>query len=377
MNSKKRTFAAVLALIVLAGAVWWGTARTAPQSSGVIKIGFIGPLTGDAAPIGESTRNAVVSAIDEVNASSTQKYEVIYEDGRCDGPTSASAAQKLINIDKVKFIIGGICSGETLGAAPVAEAAHIILLSPVSSSPDITKAGDYIFRTFASDATSGQKVAEAIWSRGYRSIAVISEQTDYAQALKDIFEARFKELGGTIVTSEGYETTSKDFRSQLTKAKAANPDALYLVPNTSASGQILLSQVKDMGITTPLFSNELVTTPSLLTSGVSNGVIFAEVNFDKNSPAAAAFLDAYTKRFGTMDPSSPPIYGASTYDSVHLLTDLITTYGSNPDTVKGALYAVKDRPGAAGQLTIDRNGDAVREYVLKQVVNGQIVPVTQ
>ena len=73
---------------------------------------------------------------------------MIYEDGLCDGKGATNAVQKLINIDGVKIIIGGVCSGETLGAAPLAESSKVILFSPGSGSPDITNAGDYIFRNF-------------------------------------------------------------------------------------------------------------------------------------------------------------------------------------------------------------------------------------
>jgi len=372
-RNTKLTGIAVLIVVILGG---WYLAKGEPADTGPIKIGFIGPLTGDAASIGESTRNAVVMAIDEVNAEGGRQYEVIYEDGKCAGPASASAAQKLIHVDKVEFIIGGICSGETLGAAPIAEAAGVVLLSPVSSSPDITNAGDFVFRVFASDATSGSKMAETTWKRGHKNVAVISEQTDYSQALRKVFEERFKELGGTIVISEGYPSSAKDFRSQLAKIKATNPDAIYLVPQTPASGEVLLAQVKESGITTPLFSNELVTTESFLTSGVSEGILFAEVNFDKESPEASMFLKKFAGRFGDINANTPPVYVASTYDAVHLLTDLIEEHGTNPKRVRDALYKVSDRPGAAGPLLIDENGDAVREYVLKQIQGGEIVPIT-
>jgi branched-chain amino acid transport system substrate-binding protein len=374
MDNMPKWLVWVFGLIVLA-ALGWMLFGSQEENQEVVKIGFIGALTGDGAPIGEAARNAAMIAIDEINAEGGQQYEVIYEDGKCSGPTSASAAQKLISVDKVQLIIGGMCSSETLGAAPIAEEAKIVLLSPVSSSPDITKAGDYVFRTFASDATSGTKIAETIWSRGLKKIAVISEQTDYSLALKNVFEARYKELGGEVLISEGYASATKDFRSQLSKIRATNPEAIYLVPQTPASGEILLAQLNESGLTVPRFSNELVTTPSLLDSGLSDGIVFAEVNFNTEAPGARMFIDKYTSRFGELSPNSPPIYAASTYDAVYLLTDLITEHGVNPDRIKNALYKVKDRPGTVGKLTIDANGDALREYILKQVANGTIVPV--
>ncbi|MEY2641164.1 MAG: hypothetical protein RL150_557 [Candidatus Parcubacteria bacterium] len=371
-NSKKWITALVGVVVLVVFAVFQ---KSGPSETGPIKVGFIGPLTGDVAPIGESLRNAVSIAVDEINARGGRQLEVVYEDGACSGTAAASAAQKLITIDGVKFIIGGMCSGETLGAAPIAEAAGVIMLSPLSSSPDITTAGDYIFRVFASDATSGNIIAETAADRGYLRIAVLAEQTDYAQALKRVFEQRYAELGGTIIVNENYATSDKDFRSKLTKIKEANPDALYIIPQSPQSAEVLLGQIKSMDIDTQLFSNELATTESVRAAGLVEGVLFAEVSFDKASAAAQAFNDSYEKAYGEVNASTPLLYAASAYDATVLLYEIITDVGSDANKVKDALYDVTGWEGATGTLTLDENGDAVRAYTLKQVVNGEIVEV--
>jgi len=374
MENKQLFTYIVVALVVIVGG-WLVLSRPAPADTGTgpIKIGFIGPLTGDAASIGQSLKNAVTIAADEINAAggvNGRPIEFIYEDGKC-GSAAAGAAQKLINVDGVKYILGGACSGETLAAAPIAEANRVILFSSVSSSPDITKAGDYIFRNFASDASSGDKIAQAIFAKGYKKVAIISEQTDYAQALRKVFEEKYNKLGGTVVDSEGYSTDNKDFRTLLAKVKVSGAEALYLIPQSPATGQILLQQVKTAGITLPKFSNELVTTDSFLKSGVSEGLIFAEVLFDKDAPTSKLFFDTYLARYGTVDANTPPVYVASAYDATKILSELLTKYGNDVERVKTGLYQIKDRVGAAGSLTMDANGDAVKEYNLKVVKNGK------
>lgn len=120
-----------------------------------IKIGYIGPLTGEASSYGIDTINGVKLAIEEVNEAGGIKgrpVTLLIEDTRCIGIEAAGAARKLIHVDKVSAIIGGQCSGETLAAAPIAEQAQIPMISPVSSSPEVTSAGDFIFRVYPSDA---------------------------------------------------------------------------------------------------------------------------------------------------------------------------------------------------------------------------------
>jgi len=206
-----------------------------PAPKGTIKIGFIGPLTGSAASAGEPTQKAVALAVEEINNSGGIKgrpIKIIYEDGKCEGKEAVNAAQKLINIDKVKIIIGGFCSGETLAVAPIAEAAKIILFSTGSGSPDITNAGDYIFRNFPSDASSGRKIAELAIENNLKSIALLVETTDYAQAIKKVFNDHFSELGGKIPIDESFTSQSTDLRAQLTRIKAKNPNAIYFLPQS-------------------------------------------------------------------------------------------------------------------------------------------------
>jgi ABC-type branched-subunit amino acid transport system substrate-binding protein len=114
-----------------------------------------------------------------------------------------------------------------------------------------------------------------------------------------------------------------------------------------------------------------------LKSGISNGIIYAEVAFDKDAPASKAFFDAYTTKYGAIDGSTPPVYIASAYDALHILADMIKQNGDNVEKVKAGLYAIKDRAGASGALTMDKNGDAVKEYTLKVIKNGASQAYTQ
>jgi branched-chain amino acid transport system substrate-binding protein len=123
-----------------------------------VKIGFIGPLSGEAASYGESMRQGVELAVEQINSKGGiggKKIEMIYEDGKCAGKDAASAAQKLVSVDQVKFIVGAGCSGETIAAAPIVEPAKVLTLSPVSSNATISTMGDYIFRNHPSDNDAG------------------------------------------------------------------------------------------------------------------------------------------------------------------------------------------------------------------------------
>ena len=167
--------------------------------SEVVKIGFIGPLTGDADSYGKPISNSVRIAVDVVNQSggiNGKPLEVVYEDGKCNGEDALRAVEKLVYTDKVQVIIGAVCSGETLAILPVTEKEKVIVMSPASSSPDLSGAGKYFFRTTPSDLKGGEKLARLITKTyKHKRVAIISEKTDYAQGLARVFKQNLEQLG--------------------------------------------------------------------------------------------------------------------------------------------------------------------------------------
>src|SRR3989338_4967926 len=262
----KRYFSAILVMLVI-----FLSACAVQQQSGEAmekklessyKIGVMYPLSGDPAAYGIPIQAATKMAADEINEQggvNGRKVELIYEDSKCNPKDGNAAAQKLINIDKVKVIIGGVCSGETLGAAPIAEENKVILISPSATSPDITKAGDFIFRLSPSDAFAGIVAANyAFNDLKAKKAAVISESTDYAQGLRSVFKENFAKLGGEIVADETYNPEDTDMRTQVTKAKAANPDAIYILPQTIQKGVLLVKQIKEAGLKQQILTAEVL-----------------------------------------------------------------------------------------------------------------------
>lgn len=346
------------------------------KTAETIRIGAILPLSGDAAAYGQPAQKVVDLAVEEINKAggiNGKDLKVIYEDGTCSAKGGSTAAQKLINVDGVKVILGGFCSGETLGAAPVAEETKVILFSPGSGSPDITQAGEYIFRNFPSDATSGSKVAMEALARGDKKIAIIAEQTDYSQAVKEVFKKAFTTSGGTITAEESFASDSTDFQTPIAKMKASNPDALYIIAQTPAKYGLVLKQTKAAGMEQQIYTNEFANTKEILTGYGKEieGAIYAEPRFDENAPRAADLLSKIQTKYGAIDGGLPPVYFATTYDGVHILKESLEKCGEDTSCIKDALYQVKDREGTAGKLTIDLNGDAQFEYTLKQIKDGK------
>jgi len=376
-RDKMKQIFAIVAILLL---ILVGCTTTKMPTGGVvgpeaekIVIGSFAPLTGNVAYIGEDSKNSITLGLEEINAQggiNGKQLEVIFEDSRCDAKTATSATNKLVNIDKVPVIIGTICSAATLAGAPIAEQNKVVMVSAGSSNPSITDSGDYIFRTWPSDALQGVVMAEHVFNvEGLKTAAVMYQNSDYNVGLAEVFMKHFKKIGGQILADEKYEPESKDFRTSITKIKAANPEAIYIVPYNE--GGLVTRQLKELGVNARIFSAETYGTQNVLddAAGSAERVIYATPKFDETNPESKTFLEKYTKRFG----KSPSLVAAAAnaYDNAMLVAQAIEIHGPESDKIRDFLYNVKDYPGAAGKLTIDENGDALKDFQLMIVKDNE------
>ena len=137
----------------------------------------------------------------------------------------------------------------------------MILFSSSSTSPDISDAGDYIFRTAISALKVGADIGNTLWADGVRKLATITEATDYAEGARRSAVTQFEKLGGVVLAAEGYPTEAIDFRTQLTKLLNVSPDAILVAAQGEVSGGTIIKQVRELGYDGPIYS-EIVPTGS-------------------------------------------------------------------------------------------------------------------
>ncbi len=338
---------------------------------GAIKIGSILALTGDAAAIGQSMQRGIQVALDEINAQdgiNGRPLEIIFEDGHCSGKDASNAANKLVNMDKVPAIIGGLCSPETLGAAPIAEVGKAVLLSPTSSNPGITNAGNYIFRDYPSDLFQGQFAAEYVYNQlGKKKAAILYCLNDWCTGLKDQFSERFKELGGEVVAVQEYEVDSKDLRTQLTKIKENDPEILYFLGLTDGS-VVGLIQVKELALNIPLLGGDGWSDPDIprKAKDAAENMMWTE----PYAPISDAFKSKITAKFGQVDIT---LGTTQAYDATYLIANALKKVGPNGTKIKEELYKVKNYKGVSGTIGFDENGDLIEaSYIVKTLKNGKV-----
>ena len=370
-NAKLMLFAVMAVLLLLASGCSQSPTGGAVTGKKVVKVGVLAALTGDVAAIGESAVKAIEMATEEFNAKSEAiQIRLIIEDTKCDGAVSATAANKLVNMDNVDLILGALCSGATLAAAPIVDANKVVMLSGCSSAPGVTGAGDYIFRTSPSDVYQGVFAAEYVYNgMGKRKVAIIYSNTDWGYGVQKVFAETFRKLGGQVVAVEGVERESQDLRSQLTKAKAKNPDMLY-TPMYSQNQGLLAKQAKELGIKADILGADAAKDPNTVTvaGNAAEGIQFVA----PKSFSAQKFEQELKQRKGVNIELCTPF----SYDAANIMFDAIEKVGPGPEKVKSYLYGVSDYDGVSGVITIDENGDRVNaEYSVYKVVNGEFVTI--
>jgi len=353
-----------------------------PQGN-VIKIGGVGSVTGGAATYGISTRNACLMAVEEINGQGgietggkKYKLDLIFEDDEGRPESAANAYRKLIDQDGVLAIIGTVMSKCSLAGAPIAQDAHIPMISSASTNPQVTLVGDYIFRACFIDPFQGRIMANfAFTSLGKRKAAVLFDNgNDYNKGLAEFFKARFEELGGQVVAYEAFtdEDKTQDFSAQLTKIKAAGPDILFL-PNYYSSVAMIAKQARAMGLNIPMAGGDGWDSPQLVALGkeaVEGNFFSTHFSKDDPSPQVQKFVKSYTEKYH----QNPDALAALAYDACLILFEgLRTAKTLNGTDIRDALKNIKDFPAVSGKISFDAQRNPIKGAVIIKVENGQQV----
>jgi branched-chain amino acid transport system substrate-binding protein len=372
----------VLSLSLVAVAVIALMIGCAPKSK-EFKVGVLSPLSGPVPSFGLSTKEGYLLAIQEWNAKGgvlKQKIVPIIEDGQCDATAATNAANKLINQDGVKFILGEVCSGATIPVTEITGPAKILLLSPTATNPNVTvdKAGNtkpYAFRACYIDPFQGGVLAQFAATRlnAKKAFIMYDQGNDYTIGLANAFEAKFKTSGGAIVGKETYTKTDTDFSAILAKIKNAKPEVV-LLPDYYNIVNLVTKQAKEKGITVPFVGGDGWDSPDL-DKKAAEGCFFTN-HYSPDDPRAEVqtFLKAYGAAYkdDAGKAKVPDALATLAYDAANLLFTAMTNAGSADTTkVKEALEKISFA-GVTGKITFDKAHNPIKALTILSIKAGKI-----
>lgn len=346
-------------------------AGPAGAAGDTVKIGFNAPLTGFAAADGNSARIGAELAVDQANAAggiNGRKIELVVYDDQAKPDQAVPIANKLIGRDDVKIGISGSYSGATRAAASVFQNAGIPYISAYAVHPDITRAGDFVFRTSFVGEVQGRAGAKLIGETlGKKRVSLITLQNDFGKSLAAGFKDAAEKFGIEVVSEYQYSIKDRQFGPVVAKVKADDPEAIYASGYFFTAGP-LVKQLRGAGVAVPVIGQEGYDSEKFIeiAGEAAEGIIITtSLDRDSESPEARDFIAAFEKRAGF----KTDMVAASAHTAVKVAVAALRTAGTeDPKAIRDAVAETK-LAASTGEISFNALGE-VRKAVQVQVVRG-------
>ena len=345
--------------------------------TGNIVIGYYGDLSGRTSNFGQSTKEGVMMAADEINKAggiNGRQVQILSEDDEGRPEKAATVVTKLIDQDRVVALLGEVASGNTLAAAPKAQTSKVPMISPSSTNPAVTQVGDYIFRVCFIDPFQGEVMAKfaANTLKAKTAAIMLDFNSPYSRGLTDFFKASFTKLGGRIVNEQSYTQGDRDYKGQLTAIRSANPDVIY-IPGYYGEVGVIAKQGEQLGIKVPMLGGDgwdAVQLWELGGSSLNGDYISNHYSVDDPSPAIQKFVADYNGRYS----KRPDALAALGYDAMKVLADAIKRSGTTEGPkLRDAIAQTQNFPGVTGTITLDAQRNAVKSAVVLKLQDQKFV----
>ena len=282
-------------------------------------------------------------------------------------------AQRLADNPEVMAVIGHLQSHVTVPAAAIYDRAGLLLISPASTSADLTAQGySRVFRATFVDGDIGEQMADYALNQGYKRVAIYYVRSIYGQALASAFEERVANIGGLSVVGRDSYGTDQDVSSGalqplLSRWRQLDIDALFLAGEVPSAGQII-AELRNSDLNVPVFGGDAMGSPALFQLGgeaVEGTVVSSFFHPGEPRPEVESFVAAFQSRYD----ASPDPAAALGYDALRLLAEGMRKAPTpSPEHVTQALREIDGWPGVTGPFTFDEKGDLIERKAPKMIV---------
>lgn len=359
------------------------------QSAGPIRIGAVLSLTGTYAALGTAEKRALELEVERINAAggvNGSPIEVLIEDDGTDEAKAVAAAEKLIEQDKVVAIIGASGTGQTMAMRTVVQRAGIPQVSLAGGTVVTAQFDPLVFQTPWSNRIVVPFVLQAIARDGHTSIALLSDSGGYGKDGRSIILEEAERAGLKVVADETFNPGDADLTAQLTKIKAARPDAVLLW-TAGKEAAIALRSARDLGIEQPFYGGSGQAKTEFIDGAAeaAEGFVFGTgkslvpENWGEGSPAyttVSDFASRYQKAYG----EQPDIFAGHAFDALLIVVDALkrASDAADPRAVRDAIEATNGLVGFGGTFTFsptDHNGLTTQDLALYRIEGGRWRPV--
>jgi branched-chain amino acid transport system substrate-binding protein len=376
---KLKTLALILSVVFLAIALVGcggsdGSGDDADAGVTTYTIGVASPFTQGAVAQGGDIKRGAQLAIDTMNASDEAKaagvqFKMVEGDDMGDPKTAVTVANTLVSDRNLVGVVGHYNSGCSIPASAVYSEAGVVMISPGSTNPDLTKQGlASVFRTCATDDLQGPAGADFSLALGYKTAVVVDDSTPYGEGLAAYFADAFKDGGGEVLFTEKTQDKDTDFNALATKIKAQNPDIVFY-GGMYGAGALFAKQLHDTGVDAPVMGGDGIQEADFikLGGGSVEGDLATNVGAPiEGLPKGQEFLDAYVAAFG----ETPGNFSAYAYDAAFAIMNAALKVHADdavtsPAGREALVLAVQNSKfdGVTGEISFDANGDTNNKVI--------------
>lgn len=373
--------------VLAAGAVFMGALTGCGGGSkgadgDTIKVGGLLEMTGGSASFGISGKNGIDLALKKINEKGVlggKKLSLVVADTKSEASEATNGMQKLISQDKVVAVIGPNQSSAVIASGAINNGAKVVDITPMGTNPDVTvdlktkQVKPYSFRTCFIDPFQGTVMASFASNelKVKRAAIYIDNTSDYAKGLAQFFKENFVKNGGQVVIEEAYLQKDTDFKSTLTKIKAAKPDFIY-IPGYYQEVGLIVKQAREMGITVPMAGGDgwdSAKLPEIAGKAALENTFFSSLySPDDTSDLNKEFVAEYKKAYNT----NPDVFAALAYDSTLLVAKAIEDAGSaDPAKIAEAMAKIKGFKGVSGEVTFNEEHNPIKSAVIIEHKDGK------
>lgn len=347
-----------------------------------IKVGGLLEMTGGSASFGISGKNGIDLALKKINEKGVlggKKLSLVVADTKSEASEATNGMQKLISQDKVVAVIGPNQSSAVIASGAINNGAKVVDITPMGTNPDVTvdpktkQVKPYSFRTCFIDPFQGTVMASFASNELKVKMAAIyiDNTSDYAKGLAQFFKENFVKNGGQVVIEEAYLQKDTDFKSTLTKIKAAKPDFIY-IPGYYQEVGLIVKQAREMGINVPMAGGDgwdSAKLPEIAGKAALENTFFSSLySPDDTSDLNKEFVAEYKKAYNT----NPDVFAALAYDSTLLVAKAIEDAGSaDPAKIAEAMAKIKGFKGVSGEVTFNEEHNPIKSAVIIEHKDGK------
>jgi branched-chain amino acid transport system substrate-binding protein len=364
----KKSLSVLVLVVLVAVAGLWGTAAAADT----VKIGFHAPLTGFAASDGKSSSEGAKLAVAQINEAggiNGKMLELVIYDDQAKPAQAIPIANKLIGQDKVVVAVSGSYSGPTRSAAGVFQEAKIPYVSAYAIHPDITRAGNYVFRTSFLGDIQGRAGAKLIGDTlDKNKVVMITLQNDFGKSLAAGFKESADRYGIEIINEYEYSIKDRQFGSIVAKVKADQPEAIYASGYYFTAGP-LVSQLRAAGIDVPIIGQEGYDSQKFIEiAGESAEGVIITTSLDRDSdvPETKEFIEEFEKRAGF----KTDMVAASSHTAVKVVAEAMKKAGTNDSKAIRDAIAQTNLRVSTGTIQFNKLGECMKAVQVQVVRDG-------